>query len=53
MVLLQTEAAQRARYKNSLGDLAHSLKTPLAVASGTSDLPAEVNEALQQIDQNH
>ena len=24
--LLQTEAAQRARYKNSLGDLAHSLK---------------------------
>lgn len=48
--LLQTEAAQRARYKNSLGDLAHSLKTPLAVASGTSDLPTEVNEALQQID---
>ena len=26
------------------------MKTPLAVASGTSDLPTEVNEALQQID---
>jgi len=48
--LLQTEAAQRERYKNSLGDLAHSLKTPLAVASGASNLPVEVHEALQQID---
>lgn len=48
--LLQTEAAQRARYKNSLGDLAHSLKTPLAVASGNSNLPTEVKESLQQID---
>ncbi len=49
-VLLQTEAAQRARYKNSLGDLAHSLKTPLAVASGNKNLPTEVSEALAQID---
>ena len=48
--LLQTEAAQRARYKNSLGDLAHSLKTPLAVASGSSNLPDEVKDSLQQID---
>lgn len=48
--LLQSEAAQRARYKNSLGDLAHSLKTPLAVASGNSNLPTEVKESLQQID---
>lgn len=47
--LLQTEAAQRTRYKNSLGDLAHSLKTPLAVASGTKDLPSEVSDALTQI----
>ena len=49
--LLQSEAAQRARYKNSLGDLAHSLKTPLAVASGNPELPTEVDEALKQIDQ--
>ncbi|BFT30814.1 ATP-binding protein [Alteromonas sp. D210916BOD_24] len=47
--LLQTEAAQRTRYKNSLGDLAHSLKTPLAVASGNKNLPLEVSEALAQI----
>tara|TARA_X000001388_G_C2232067_1_gene123616 strand:+ start:1546 stop:2877 length:1332 start_codon:yes stop_codon:yes gene_type:complete len=48
--LLHTEAAQRTRYKNSLGDLAHSLKTPLAVASGHKTLPSEVGEALRQID---
>ena len=29
--LLATEKNQRARYKNALSDLAHSLKTPLAV----------------------
>ncbi|MEM7420790.1 MAG: ATP-binding protein [Pseudomonadota bacterium] len=48
--LLHTEAKQRTRYKNSLGDLAHSLKTPLAVASGHKSLPAEVKESLSQID---
>lgn len=48
--LLTTEAAQRTRYKNSLGDLAHSLKTPLAVASVNRSLPSEVTEALEQID---
>ena len=47
--LLQTEAAQRTRYKNSLGDLAHSLKTPLAVAAGNKAIPEEVSEALTQI----
>ncbi len=49
--LLQAEAEQRARYKNSLGDLAHSLKTPLAVALGARPLPAEAEEALGQMNQ--
>lgn len=48
--LLHTEAEQRTRYKNSLGDLAHSLKTPLAVASGHKALPHEVTDSLGQID---
>ncbi|WP_296046984.1 ATP-binding protein [uncultured Alteromonas sp.] len=48
--LLAGEAEQRERYKNSLGDLAHSLKTPLAVAMGTSSLPESAREPLQQID---
>ena len=48
--LLSAEAEQRQRYKNSLGDLAHSLKTPLAVALGTPDLPRSAQEPLQQID---
>ena len=48
--LLHSEAAQRVKYKNSLGDLAHSLKTPLAVALGTPRLPEEASESLGQID---
>lgn len=48
--LIDVEAEQRSRYKNSLGDLAHSLKTPLAVAMGSPALPDETSEALQQID---
>ncbi|MCP4863593.1 MAG: GHKL domain-containing protein [Alteromonas sp.] len=48
--LLAGEAEQRERYKNSLGDLAHSLKTPLAVALGTPALPGAAREPLQQID---
>jgi len=35
--LLHSEREQRSRYRNSLDDLAHSLKTPLAVLQGVSE----------------
>ncbi len=35
--LLQQEREQKTRYRNALGDLAHSLKTPLAVLQGGID----------------
>jgi two-component system sensor histidine kinase PhoQ len=47
--LLDTEKLQRSRYKNSLSDLAHSLKTPLAVLSGTTGLPEQAKEPISQI----
>ncbi len=42
--LLDNEQAQKARYRNALGDLAHSLKTPLAIiqSSLTSDNKNEI-----------
>ena len=36
-ILLNREQYQRQRYRNAMDDLAHSLKTPLAVLSGLSD----------------
>jgi two-component system sensor histidine kinase PhoQ len=49
--LLQHEHAQQARYKHALGDLAHSLKTPLAVLRGLGDTIGDHSPALhEQID---
>lgn len=48
--LLDNQQQQRERYKNSLGDLAHSLKTPLAVLNSQADLPQSAREPLGQID---
>jgi two-component system sensor histidine kinase PhoQ len=48
--LLLAEQQQRSRYKNSLSDLAHSLKTPLAVLAGSKDLSPEALEPIAQID---
>jgi len=36
--LLNTEQSQRKRYRNALADLAHSLKTPLAVIQSQKEL---------------
>jgi len=44
--LLDHEQSRRQRYKNSLADLAHSLKTPLAVIRGELESTAE-NSALR------
>ncbi|EPJ89865.1 MULTISPECIES: ATP-binding protein [Pseudomonas] len=46
--LLLSEREQRIRYRDSLGDLAHSLKTPLAVLQGVSETMAKRPEDLEQ-----
>lgn len=48
--VLRSEQAQRERYRNTLSDLAHSLKTPLAVIRGHLENPQNLNaENLAQI----
>lgn len=52
--LLDHEESRRKRYKNSLADLAHSLKTPLAVFRGelenSSDITEVKNTGNEQLD---
>lgn len=47
--LLSNEQRQRTRYRNALSDLAHSLKTPLAVIQSQKDLSSASMEQIRQI----
>jgi two-component system, OmpR family, sensor histidine kinase PhoQ len=54
--LLSNEAQQRTRYKNTMSDLAHSLKTPLAIMQGSLHKPGtidtiEIKQQINRIDQ--
>ncbi|MGL4938041.1 ATP-binding protein, partial [Shewanella sp.] len=50
-ILLNTEQTQRKRYRNALADLAHSLKTPLAVIKSQADLSEASSEQVSAISQ--
>ncbi|MCG8313673.1 MAG: ATP-binding protein [Pseudomonadales bacterium] len=50
-LLIEHEHRQRERYKNSLGDLAHSLKTPLAVVKGSLNLTHDQEELKRVINE--
>ena len=41
--MISAERTRQSRYRNALGDLAHSLKTPLAVLQGISERPAHAD----------
>ncbi len=47
--LLTSEQGQRVRYRNALSDLAHSLKTPLAVVQSQHDLSESSAEQIRLI----
>ena len=53
-ILLKREQYQRQRYRNAMDDLAHSLKTPLAVLTGLGDQrnidPAQLETLRDQTD---
>ena len=51
--VLLSEQSQRERYRNTLSDLAHSLKTPLAVIRGQleSQEPMSARELAQSVDE--
>lgn len=51
-LLLDSEHRQRERYRDTMADLAHSLKTPLAILRGLEDagrLPADAGEPLARM----
>lgn len=47
--LLATEQQQRKRYRNALSDLAHSLKTPLAVLQAEPSISPQSQEQIDRI----
>ena len=53
-ILLKREQYQRQRYRNAMDDLAHSLKTPLAVLTGLGDQndigPSQIETLREQTD---
>ena len=53
-ILLKREQYQRQRYRNAMDDLAHSLKTPLAVLTGLGDRgdidPSQMDTLREQTD---
>lgn len=48
--LLKSERERLARYRNTLGNLAHSLKTPLAVVRSLADTP-QLQEQVTRMDE--